>query len=120
VYPTLPKISVDYAIMEPAARDEQISVCTITLGIWWMDVGNWLSYGETLSEDAHGNRSNAPTTHLGSRGVITISDDPDHTIATIGCNGLIIVRTKDATLICPVSEAERVKDLAGMVDEKLK
>ncbi len=120
VYPTLPKISVDYAVMEPAARDEQISVCTITLGIWWMDVGNWPSYGETLSEDAHGNRSNSPTTHMGSRGVITVSDDPDHTIATIGCTGLIVVRTKDVTLVCPVSEAERVKDLAGLVDKKLR
>ena len=50
---------------------------------------------------------------------ITVSDDPDHTIATIGCNGLIIVRTKDVTLVCPVSEAERVKDLAGIVDKKL-
>ncbi len=119
VYPGLPKISVDYAIMEPAARDEQISVCTITMGIWWMDVGNWPSYGETLSEDGHGNRSNTLNTHLGSRGVITVSDDPGHTIATIGCTKLIIAHTSDATLVCPVSEAERVKELAGLVDPKL-
>ncbi len=119
VYPSLPKISVDYAIMEPAARDEQVSVCTITLGIWWMDVGNWPSFGETLSEDGHGNRSNTPTTHLGSRGVITVSDDPNHTITTIGCTKLIIVHTSDATLVCPVSEAERVKELAGIVDRSL-
>jgi len=119
VYPTLPKISVDYAIMEPAARDDQINVCTITLGIWWMDVGNWPSFGETLSEDGHGNRSNTLTTHLGSRGIITVSDDPNHTITTIGCTKLIIVHTSDATLVCPVSEAERVKELAGIVDRSL-
>ncbi len=119
VYPTLPKISVDYAVMEPAARDDEITVCTITLGIWWMDVGNWPSYGETLSEDGNGNRSNAPTTHLDSRGVITVSDDPDHTITTIGCTNLVIVHTSDATLVCPVSEAERVKELAGKVDPAL-
>ena len=119
VYPGLPKISVDYAIMEPASRDQEIPVCTIAMGIWWMDVGNWPSYGETLSEDAQGNRTNTKTVHLGSRGVVTVCDDPDHTIATIGCNDLVIVHTRDATLVCPASEAERVKELAGQVDEHL-
>ena len=119
VYPTLPKISVDYAVMEPASSDEEISVCTITMGVWWMDVGNWPSYGETLGEDAHGNRTNTKTTHLDSRNVVTVSDDPSHTITTIGCSDLIIVHTRDATLVCPVSDAEHVKDLAGRVEEDL-
>ena len=120
VYPTLPKISVDYAVMEPASQDEQISVCTVTMGVWWMDVGNWPSYGETLSEDAVGNRANAKTTHLDSHNIVAVSDDPAHTITTIGCRDLIIVHTRDATLVCPASEAERVRELAGEVDEELR
>ncbi|MHC4142525.1 MAG: sugar phosphate nucleotidyltransferase, partial [Planctomycetota bacterium] len=108
VYPTLPKISVDYAIMEPASRDDEFTVCTITMGVWWMD------------EDEHGNRSNARTTHLDSRAVVAVSDDPSHTIATIGCDDLIIVHTKDATLVCPASESERVKRLAEAVDESIR
>jgi mannose-1-phosphate guanylyltransferase len=120
VYRNLPKISVDYAIMEPAAGDDEFTVCTITMGVWWMDVGNWPSYGETLAEDEHGNRSNARTSHLDSRAVVAISDDPTHTIATINCENLIIVTTKDATLVCPIAEAERVKTLAEMVDEALR
>ncbi len=120
VYPGLPRISVDYAVMEPAARDHEVSVCTITMGVSWMDVGNWPSFGEILSEDAHGNRGNARSSHLESRGVVAVSDDPDHTIATIGCRDLIIVHTADATLVCPASEAERVKELADKVDEKLR
>ena len=119
VYPALPRISVDYAVMEPASRDKEVTVCTITMGVWWMDVGNWPSFGEILSEDEHGNRSNARTTHLGSRGVVAVSEDPGHTIATIGCKDLIIVHTADVTLVCPASEAERVKELAGKVDENL-
>ncbi|MHC4416355.1 MAG: mannose-1-phosphate guanylyltransferase [Planctomycetota bacterium] len=119
VYPTLPKISVDYAVMEPASRDEQIPVCTIAMGIWWMDVGNWSSYGETLGEDQHGNRASTRATHLDSRDVVAVSDDPTHTIATIGCRELVIVHTKDATLVCPTSQAERVKEMAGLVDEEL-
>ena len=119
VYPKLPKISVDYAVMEPASRDPEIPVCTITMGVWWMDVGNWSSFGETLSPDENGNRSNTRTTHLDSRNVIAVSDEPDHAITTVGCDDLIIVHTKDATLVCPASAAERVKHLAGQVDDSL-
>jgi mannose-1-phosphate guanylyltransferase len=85
-----------------------------------MDVGNWPSFGETLVEDEHGNRSNARTTHLDSRAVVAVSDDPSHTIATIGCDDLIIVHTTDATLVCPASESERVKMLAEAVDESIR
>ena len=35
--------------------------------------------------------------------------------ATIGCEGLVIVRTRDATLVCPAALAERVKEIAGLV-----
>ncbi|MCH8166213.1 MAG: mannose-1-phosphate guanylyltransferase [Planctomycetes bacterium] len=119
VYPTLPKISVDYAVMEPASQDEQISVCTVTMGVWWMDIGSWPSYGETLGEDQHGNRANTITTHLDSRDVLAVSDDPNHTITTIGCKDLIIVHTSEATLVCPASQAERVKELTDRVDKSL-
>jgi mannose-1-phosphate guanylyltransferase len=120
VYPALPKISVDYAIMEPAARAGDFTVCTITMGVWWMDVGNWPSFGETLVGDEQGNRSNSKTTHLDSRAIVAVSDDPGHTITTIGCDNLVIVHTKDATLVCPASESERVKALADIVDESLR
>ncbi len=119
VYPTLPKISVDYGMMERATSDERITVCTIAMGVWWMDVGSWPSFGETLTEDASGNRSNTKTTHLDSRHVLAVSDDPQHTITTIGCSDLVIVHTKDATLVCPHSQTQRVKDLAAIVDKSL-
>lgn len=119
VYPSLPKISVDYGMMERAAGDDRITVCTIAMGVWWMDVGSWPSFGEILTEDASGNRSNTKTTHLDSRHVLAVSDDPHHTITTIGCSDLVIVHTKDATLVCPHSETQRVKDLANKVDKSL-
>ena len=77
------------------------------------------SFGETLHEDGRGNRSNCLNTHIDSHDVVTVSDDPKHTIATIGCRDMIIVRTADATLVCPASQAERVKDLASQVDKNL-
>lgn len=119
VYATLPKISVDYAVMEPACRDDDITVCTVAMGIWWMDIGSWPSFGETLSHDKHENASNGRTVHLGSRNVLAVSDDPEHTVATVGCSDLIVVHTKDVTLICPRGQDQRVKELAALADESL-
>lgn len=113
VYPTLPKKSVDFAVMEPASTSADCPVCTVKMAVEWIDVGSWPSYGETLPADASGNRANTPTLHLGSSNVMAVSDDPSHTIATIGCRDLIVVHTQDVTLICPASEAQRVKDAAN-------
>lgn len=120
VYPTLPKTSVDFALMEPASTDSEVGVFTVPMSVDWRDVGSWPSYGETLPPDAHGNRSNTTAVHLDSRNVLAVSDDPTHTITTIGCENLIIIRTADATLICPADQAERVKEMAGLVPPPLR
>jgi len=117
VYPTLPKISVDYAVMEPASRDDRIEVCTVPMDVQWLDVGSWTAAGETVQVDADGNRSFGPSTHLGSSNLISISEDPAHLIATIGCKDLVIVHTPRATLVCPKDQVERVKELHGLIDE---
>jgi mannose-1-phosphate guanylyltransferase len=106
--------------MEPAARDSRIQVCTVPMEVSWMDVGGWNAYGEMLPpEPATGNRSNCHAMHLKSQNVLALSSDSEHTIATIDCNDLIIVHTPDATLVCPRQSAEKIKDLAQRVDQRL-
>ena len=119
VYPTLPKISVDYGMMEPASIDEAISICTVPMEVSWLDVGSWPSYGDTLDADANGNSGNVTHVHLDSTNILCVSDDSTHTITTIGCDDLVIVHTKDATLVCPRSEAQRVKDLHANINPSL-
>lgn len=137
VYPTLPRISVDYALMEPAAQDPTLNVCVVPMDVQWRDVGSWKSVGEWMKErsspretssaaangsaaDADGHCSNARTVHLDSKNIVAISDDPSHVIATIGLENITIVRTKDATLIVRSDLSERVKDIAGMAPEELR
>ncbi|MHC5026663.1 MAG: mannose-1-phosphate guanylyltransferase [Planctomycetota bacterium] len=119
VYPTLEDISVDYAIMMPASRDDRLEVCCVDLPVEWTDVGSWPSYAEILTADAKGNASNARTVHIESTNILAVSDDPEHTITTIGCDDLIIVRTADATLVCPRSKAQAVRDMADAVGPEL-
>lgn len=122
VYPDLKKISVDYGLMEPASRDDAVSIAVVPMDLSWIDVGSWPSLGETIEPDESGNRVAAATAHtdIDSRDLLVFSDDPDHRICTIGCEGLVVVHTKDATLICRAEDAQKVKDMAGVVPESLR
>lgn len=120
VYPSLPKVSVDVALMEPASADASLSVCTVPMPVEWKDVGSWPSWGSTLAADDAGNRASCVTEHVGSTNVVVASDDPSHTVATIGLDQVIIVRTKDATLVCRADLAEQVKDLVARLPPSLR
>src|SRR4051812_30138765 len=120
VYPKLKKISVDYAIMEPASQHKgKGQVVVVEMPVKWLDVGSWPALSETLAMDEHDNAVDCNTCFfLDSDGNIVISTDPEHLISTIGLSDMIIVHTKDATLVCPKGEAQRVKELVGKVKEK--
>jgi mannose-1-phosphate guanylyltransferase len=49
---------------------------------------------------------------------IVVSHDPDHLVATLGVSDMIIVHTPDITMVCPKSEAQRVKELVARAKEK--
>lgn len=121
VYPKLPKISVDYAIMEPAAADTSVSLCGVRMNVSWLDVGSWPSYGETLRPDADGNRgAGAKLVSHDSRDNIVVSNDGNHTVALLGCDDMIVVHTPTATLVMPRDRAQDLKALHGKLPEGLK
>ena len=121
VYPTLPKISIDYAVMEPAARstDAAGGVLVVEMPVDWLDVGSWPALAETLDVDEHDNAVDAESVvALDSDGNIVVSRDGDHLVALIGVSDMVVVRTKDATLVCPKSEAQRVKEVVAEVKKR--
>jgi len=126
VYPTLPKISVDFAVMEPASVDKTgaVSIATVLMDVQWLDVGSWPSYGETLAPDEAGNRRGGPggSSALlhGCKNTLVVNDDPGHVVAVLGVDDLIVVRTAEATLVMPRAKAEELKALHGQVPERLK
>ncbi len=112
VFPTLPKISVDYAVMEPASRDAQATVAAIPMPLEWLDVGSWPAFAQKCPRDEHGNAlAAARTVLLDTHATLLASSDPQHLIAAIGCEELIIVHTPDATLVCRADRADAVKEL---------
>lgn len=115
----LEKISVDYAVMEPASNDAEIRVAAVPMPLSWLDVGSWPSFGETREKDGSGNASaGGKTVFMDSKNTLAVSDDPDELITTIGVEDLIIIRTGKNTLVCKAEDAERIKQLHQEVGER--
>ncbi len=140
VYPTLPKISVDYAIMEPAAKDAlkasakdpardakpkagatRFSMCAVHMDVKWLDVGSWPSYALTLTPDKHANRAagQGASVQLETKGVTAVNAEKGHTLALLGLHDVIVVHTKDATLVMARSHAEKLKALHAQLPDSL-
>ncbi len=118
VYADLPKISIDYAVMEPAARgDGSAKVLVVPMAVDWLDVGSWPTLARTFENDSAQNAANTVTVLVDSEGNIVVSDDPEHLVATVGLRDTIIVHTRDVTMVCPKGSAERVKDLVARVHD---
>ena len=117
VFPTLPKISVDYAVLEPAAT-EPGRVLVVDLDVDWLDVGSWPALAHTLDDDGSGNAVRGLAVVLDGSGNIVLSDDPEHLVALVGVRDSVVVHTADVTMVCPTSEAERVKQLLAAVEER--
>jgi mannose-1-phosphate guanylyltransferase len=120
VYPRLPKISIDYAVMEPASQQKgHAHVVVVEMPVEWLDVGSWPALAETLPVDEHSNAVSCPTgLFLDSDDNVIVCQDANHLISTIGVSDMIIVHAQDATLICPKDQAQRVKELLLKVKEK--
>lgn len=108
----LPRISVDFAIMEKADR-----VLVVELTCAWLDVGAWTSLADVLAPDAHGNTVAAPRTAMLDAANNILVSESDHLIAAIGVSDLVVVHSDDATLICPRAEAQRIKELFEALKE---
>jgi mannose-1-phosphate guanylyltransferase len=106
VFPTLEKISVDYAIAEKADK-----VAVIPADMGWNDVGSWARLAEVLAKSGHETENIVVGHHLGVDTTGTMIYSPKRLIATIGLTDMIVIDTPDATLICPKSRSEDVKKI---------
>ncbi len=84
----------------------------------WNDIGSWRALANYFEKDKQGNAANCAITALDSSHNIVFEEDGT-TIALLGVHDLIIVRTKDALLVCHRHEAEKIKNLIGKLPPEL-
>ena len=111
VYPVIPKISVDYGIMEKADN-----VVVIDGEFGWNDVGSWDTLGVMYNEDENGNISKGENIMLDTKNSVVFGNK--RLIATIGLDNIVVVETDDAILVCDKNKAQSVKDVVDILKEK--
>lgn len=108
----LPKISVDYAIMEKARAVE-----TLLAQFDWDDVGLWTALPKHLSTDSAGNASRGPVFVAGASNNIAVSNG--RTIALCGVKDLVVVETADAVLVCHRDAVQDIKKIVQQLPKEL-
>ena len=137
IYPKLQNISVDYAILEPATRNETTNpqVFVIPAEIGWSDIGSWAAVYELLAASAEAGVAKglpSPTNDPSSNNLFltpgtaidahgNLIHVPGKFTALVGTNDLVVVETPDALLIVPRHRAQDVATLVKHLDhQKLK
>lgn len=106
LYARLPSNSIDYAVMEKLD-----GIATLPLDCAWSDLGSWEALDEVLIRDAQGNTGHGDTLAVDSTGNLLFSDAG--TIAVLGVEGLVVVRTGDTVLVMPKARSQEVRRIVN-------
>jgi mannose-1-phosphate guanylyltransferase len=108
-WPQAPKLSIDYAIMEGA---REMAVVPVDIG--WSDIGSWTALFEALGHDESGNAVQAEHFVAIDTRDSLVRSSSGRLIATVGLEGVVVVDTPDALLVCAL---DRTQDVKRIVDE---
>jgi mannose-1-phosphate guanylyltransferase len=103
LYPALPSISIDHAVMEHAT-----DVVTFPASVGWDDVGSWAAVPAVRGGDADGNTIVGDAIVIDGTGNVVMSDDAT-LIATVGVSDLVVVKAGDAILVIRKDQAQDVR-----------
>ena len=110
IYDTIPKISIDYGIMERAD-----SVYMLEGDFGWNDIGSFDALPALYVSDTKGNVVRGENVLIDSSDNIIVGNGK--MIATVGVNNLIIVETDDALLVCAKDRAQDVKEVVSALEK---
>lgn len=105
IYPDIRKISIDYAIMEPAALSGDVLVIPGEFG--WNDVGNWDMMDALQDVDADGNVRIGDILTVNTTNSVFYSSGK--MIAAVDMDDLVVVEAPDAIMVCRKDKAQDVK-----------
>lgn len=103
-YPSLAKLSLDYAVMEHTTR-----AYVIPAAFGWDDLGDWNAVERLLKQPDHPNVNLATHIALDTEDSIVYASDADEVVVTIGLKDVVIVRDGNATLVVHKDRTQDIK-----------
>lgn len=115
VWPTLPKIAIDYAVAEPAAAEGDVAMVPANFN--WDDVGDFaaisrLNLAKNVDEVAVLGTNERVMSDQSSGIVVS---DTGRIVALIGVEDIVVVDTPDALLVTTQEHAQRVKETVNQL-----
>lgn len=110
----VPQTTIDYGIMEKSDR-----VAVIPIDVGWDDVGNWSTLSELVPGDQAGNSTHGQGQPLLiDTGNTYVYAPPGKLVTTVGLEGMVIIDTPDALLICRKDRAQDVREVVEQLKAK--
>ena len=106
-----PADSIDYAIMEKTDK-----AAMVPLDAGWSDVGSWAALHDVRKADESGNTIDGDVLLQDCKG--TFIQAESRLVAAVGLEDIIIVETKDATLVASKEKSQDVKLLVDALKEQ--
>lgn len=107
-YEKIPKSSIDYAVNSHLTGNDQV---VISADLGWRDIGTWNELKEEMSLSPHDNIFQGEIIDLDLKDCLIYSNKDQKIVAAIGVEGLIVVDTEDALLVCTKDRANDVKKI---------
>lgn len=104
-----PDNSIDYTVMEKTTR-----ACVVPLNAGWNDVGSWSSIWDVHAKDACGNVLSGDVVVHDSHNCLVHGNGK--LVSVIGLDNIVVVETKDATMIVHKDRVQEVKQVVNQLD----
>jgi mannose-1-phosphate guanylyltransferase len=110
IFPQCEKISIDFAVMEPAAADGKVYTHPADFG--WSDLGNWASLYDKLQHDTDGN-ANVGNVHFYECHDCVVHTEDSKKVVLQGLDNYIVSEKGGRLLVCKRSEEQRIKEFSA-------
>ncbi|MGH9868343.1 MAG: mannose-1-phosphate guanylyltransferase [Candidatus Polarisedimenticolia bacterium] len=112
----VPSISIDYAVLEKAPR-----VLLVPVDPGWSDVGSWDAVSQLHAGGPEGNAAGGEpgeAVFSEAKDCFVFRDGGPATTAVVGLEGIIVVVTHDAVLVCRKDRSQHVRDIVEALRQR--
>lgn len=109
IFPQCEKISIDFAVMEPASKEGKVFTHPADFG--WSDLGNWASLHEKLQKDDNGNAAVGNVKFFECSNCVVHTEDAKKVVLQ-GLDDYILSEKNGQILVCKRSDEQLIRNFS--------